>query len=102
MDTYSLFAQNYYSLLTYSDPPDELTKQMIDLFFLEGDKAITSLIVRMLKLSKDEILKIKDPEVMQSFVKRDMFHYCFKDVSEQKLNAKKIGDFGISFYHNVQ
>ena len=22
MDTYSLFSQNYYSLLTYSDPPD--------------------------------------------------------------------------------
>lgn len=56
----------------------------------------------MLELSKDEILKIKDPETMQSFVKKDMFHYCFKDVSEQKVNAKKIGDFGISFYQNIQ
>lgn len=61
MDTYSLFAQNYYSLLTYSDPPDDLTKEMIDLFFLEGHKAITSLIVRMLEMAQGELLKIKDP-----------------------------------------
>lgn len=48
MDTFSVFSQNYFSLLTYNDPPDELCKQMIDLFFLEGEKAITSLIIRML------------------------------------------------------
>lgn len=69
MDTYSLFSQNYYSLLTYSDPPDELTKQMIDLFFLESDKAITSLIVRMLEIAHDQILKIKDAEALQMFIK---------------------------------
>lgn len=61
MDSYSLFSQNYYSLLTYSNPPDELTKSMIDLFFLEGHKAITCIIVRMLEIAREEILKIKDP-----------------------------------------
>ena len=48
MDSYSLFSQHYYSLLTYSDPPEELCKQMMDLFFLEGEKAITGMVVRML------------------------------------------------------
>lgn len=101
MDVYSLFSQNYYSLLTYSNPPDELTKQMIDLFFLESHRAITSLIVRMLEISQAEILKIRDPEVMQKFIKSEMFHFCFKTLEQEKIKAKTISDFGLSSYNNV-
>lgn len=50
----------------------------MDLFFLEGDKAITSTIVRMLEISSDVILKITDPQDMQDFIKTKMFNYCFK------------------------
>lgn len=39
---------------------------------------------------------------MQKFVKNEMFHYCFKTLEEEKLNAKNIEDFGISFYRNVE
>jgi hypothetical protein len=69
MDTYGLFSPNYYSLLTYSDPPDELAKKMFDLFFLESHKAITSLIVRMLEIAHDEIMKIKDGYKLQKFIR---------------------------------
>lgn len=41
----------------------------MDLFFLESYKAITSLIVRMLEISQEEILKLRDAEQMQKFVK---------------------------------
>ena len=78
MDSYSLFSQHYYSLLTYSDPPQELCKQMMDLFFLEGEKAITAVVVRMLEIAQVEILKLKEPEDMQKFIKVDIFHFCFK------------------------
>lgn len=87
MDTYSCFSQNYYSLLTYSDPPEELCKQMMDLFFLVGEKAITSVIVRMLEIAQTEIMKIKDPETMQSFLKKEMFHFCYKTFCEEKAKA---------------
>ena len=101
MDSYSLFSQNYFSLLTYSNPPDDLCKQMMDLFFLEGQKAITSVIVRMLQMSQDHILKLTEPEDMQKFIKVEIFFYCFKPFYEQKVNAKTISDFGLSFYQNV-
>lgn len=51
---------------------------MIDLFFLEGHKAITCLIVRMLEIAREEILKIKDPEILQKFVKTGIFEFCFQ------------------------
>ena len=75
---------------------------MIDLFFLEGEKAITSLIIRMLEISQDEIMKIEDAEIMQKFLKKDMFHFCYKTLCEDKDCAKTLNDFGLSFYQNVQ
>ena len=75
---------------------------MIDLFFLEGEKAITSLIIRMLEISREEIMKIDDAEKMQKFLKKDMFHYCYKTLLEEEKNAKTLNDFGISFYQNVE
>lgn len=101
MDAYVLFAANYYSLLTYGAPPDELGKQMIDLFFLEGEKAITALIVRMLEIAHSEIMKIEDAFELQQFMKSTIFHYCFETLCREKQSAKRISDFGLSFYQSV-
>lgn len=48
MDCFSAFSQNYYSVMSYNDPPEELCKMMLDLFFLTGEKAIHATIVKML------------------------------------------------------
>ena len=47
-------------------------------------------------------MKIDDPETMQKFLKKDMFHYCYKTLLEEEKNAKTLNDFGISFYQNVE
>lgn len=39
---------------------------------------------------------------MQYFIKNEIFRYCFKTLTEEKINAKNIEDFGISFYNSVQ
>jgi hypothetical protein len=48
--------------MSYSDPPEDLTKQMLDLFFLIGEKAIHATTVKMLQITKDKILKMTGPE----------------------------------------
>lgn len=36
MDCFSAFSQNYFSVMSYNDPPEELCCMMLDLFFLTG------------------------------------------------------------------
>ncbi len=48
MDVFSAFSQNYFSVMSYSDLPEELCKQILDLFFLTGEKAIHATIIKML------------------------------------------------------
>jgi hypothetical protein len=36
MDMFSCFSQNYFSVMSYGDSPEELCKLMLDLFFLTG------------------------------------------------------------------
>lgn len=52
----------YYSVMSYNDPPEELSKQMLDLFFLTGEKAIHATIIRMLQITEEKIMNIKDTE----------------------------------------
>ena len=47
-DVMSLFSQNYFTLMTYSAPPFEMAKMILDLFQLEGHKAIHAILIRML------------------------------------------------------
>ena len=46
--------------MSYNDPPPLLCKQMLDLFFLTGEKAIHATIVRMLQVTEATIMKIED------------------------------------------
>jgi len=48
MDCFSMFSQHYFSLLSYNDSTPELSKLMMDLFFVVGEKAIHAIIVKML------------------------------------------------------
>lgn len=60
LDCYSCFSQIYYSVMGYNDPPQQLSKQMLDLFFLTGEKSIHATIVRMLQVTESLIMKIDD------------------------------------------
>jgi hypothetical protein len=51
----------YYSVMSYNDPPEQLCKQMLDLFFLTGEMAIHATTVRMLEVTKNRIMEINDP-----------------------------------------
>jgi len=59
--------------MSYNDPPEELCKQMLDLFFLTGEKAIHATIIRMLEVTKERILKINDTESLQKYLKEDIY-----------------------------
>lgn len=52
----------YYSVMSYNDPPEKLCKQMLDLFFLTGEKAIHATIIRMLQITEERVMRIKDTE----------------------------------------
>lgn len=62
MDMFSSFSQNYFSVMSYGDTPEELCKQMLDLFFLTGEKAIHATTVKMLEVTRESILALKDAE----------------------------------------
>ena len=61
LDCFSAFSQNYFSVMSYSDPPEDLSKLMLDLFFLIGEKAIHGTIIKMLSITQEHITKLEDP-----------------------------------------
>lgn len=81
--------------MSYNDPPEDLSKQMWDLFFLTGEKAIHATIVRMLEITQHHIVKINDPETLQKFLKNDIYFEYYKVFMKEKENAQKISDFGL-------
>lgn len=76
LDCCVLFAQNYFALMMYSSPPHSIAKTILDLFLLEGKRAIHALLIRMLELTTDLVLKADSPEKLQKFVKFDIFNVC--------------------------
>ena len=52
-DCMTLFNQNYYTLMLYNNPPESFALSLLDLFFLEGIKAIDTIIIRMIESCKD-------------------------------------------------
>lgn len=55
----TIFSQFYITIMLYNSPIN-LSKIVLDLFFLEGENIIHSLIMRMLKLTEDKILGMAD------------------------------------------
>lgn len=53
----TIFSQYYITILLYNTPKD-FSKIILDLFLLDGENVIHSLVIRMLKLNEDFILSI--------------------------------------------
>ncbi len=101
VDSFSMFSQNYFSLLTYSDPPEELMKLIMDLFLLEGEKAIHAIIVKMLEENKETIIQCRDIEEIQQYLKYDIFKEFSQKFEKDREKATSIEEIGLSFYKNI-
>lgn len=62
--------------MMYSSPPHNIAKAILDLFLLEGKRAIHALLIRMLELTTDLVLKADSPEKLQKFIKFQIFDVC--------------------------
>jgi hypothetical protein len=102
LDCFSAFSQNYYSVMSYNDPPPALCKHMLDLFFLTGEKSIHATIVRMLQVTESHLMKINDTEQLQRFLKCDIYHEYYKVFMEERETARTISDFGLCFFDSVE
>lgn len=76
--------------MSYNDPPEELCKMMLDLFFLTGEKAIHATIIKMLQITEKQILKIDNMETLHRFLKNDIYNEFYKVFMEEKATAKTI------------
>lgn len=79
-----------------------MCKQMMDLFYLVGEKAIHATIIRMLELSKNDILEIKDPEKLQNFVKKDIYQLYYAAFEKDKHEATCLEHFGLCFFEEIE
>jgi hypothetical protein len=102
MDCFSAFSQNYYSVMSYNDPPEELCRMMLDLFFLTGEKAIHAIIIKMLKTTETQIIALNSPEQLQKFLKNDIYHEFYKTFLREKETARSIEDFGLCFFESIE
>lgn len=59
LDLNICFAQYYITLIIYNTPYG-LAKRILDLFLLQGQQAIHSVIMKMLKICESKILNIND------------------------------------------
>lgn len=55
----TIFTQYYITILLYNTPRD-FSKIILDLFLLDGENVIHSLLIRMMILRKERILSISD------------------------------------------
>ncbi len=92
----TIFAQYYLTILIYNTPK-EYSKIILDLFFLDGENILHSLIVRMMKLQEGKILGFKDELEMINYFKRDLILDSFKTVEVNKAKAKDLSDFELNF-----
>lgn len=75
---------------------------MLDLFFLTGEKAIHAIIIKMLQITEERILKIKDMEGLHKFLKGDIQDEFYKVFIKERETAKSLSDFGLCFFENIQ
>lgn len=59
LDLNMCFSQYYLTLIIYNTPRG-LAKRILDLFLLQGERVIHSVILRMMKICEDRILAIND------------------------------------------
>ena len=55
----TIFSQYYITIMLYNTPLD-FSKVILDLFLLDGENALHSLIIRMMKMQEEKILGFMD------------------------------------------
>ena len=76
IDVQMSFDQAFITILLYYTPMN-FSKRIIDMFLLIGEKVIIDVLIRMLAICKEEILQRESPEILHSFLKKDLVDYCF-------------------------
>lgn len=67
--------------------PRGLAKRILDLFLLQGERAIHSVILRMMKICEDRILAMNDMGELIRFFKKNMLEECYEQIKKQKSSA---------------
>lgn len=91
------FAQYYLTLIIYNTPI-EFATIILDLFLLEGEKVIHSVILKMLMGCREKIMGIEDMGVLIRFFKVGMLEYCDGEMKRQGEEARGLEDFIINFF----
>jgi hypothetical protein len=97
----TIFSQYYITIMLYNTPKD-FSKIILDLFFLNGENALHSLIIRMMKLQEDKIVAFEDLCELMNYFKKEMIMDCFRSVEKNQTNAQKLEDFEINFMKSTK
>ena len=82
--------------MLYNTPLD-FSKVILDLFFLDGENALHSLIIRMMKMKEDKILGFMDESELMMYFKKDLLLDCYSSMKKNQIEATKLEDFEINF-----
>lgn len=88
----TIFSQYYITIMLYNTPVG-FSKIILDLFFLDGENVIHSLIIRMMKLQEEKILGCMDEGQIMNYFKKDMIADTYASVCRNQIDAQKLEDF---------
>ena len=91
------FAQYYLTLVIYNTPL-ELATIILDLFLLEGERVIHSVILKMLIACRQKILETQEMGDLVRFFKSGMLEYCHKETKRQCEEASSLEGFILNFF----
>ena len=97
----TIFSQYYITIMLYNTPL-EFSKIILDLFFLDGENALHSLIIRMMKMKEERILGFLDECELMNYFKKDLIIECYNSVKKNQEDATKLEDFEINFIKSVK
>lgn len=97
----TIFSQYYITIMLYNTP-QEFSKIVLDLFLLDGENILHSLIIRMMKVNEDKILSILDECMLMMYFKKDMIMDTYEAVRKNQPQAQKLEDFEINFIQTIK
>lgn len=97
LDLNMCFSQYYLTLIIYNTPQG-LAKRILDLFLLQGERVIHSVILRMMKICEKTILATTDMGELIRFFKKNMLEECHQQIKKQKNSACELEDFALNFF----
>ena len=92
----TIFAQYYVTICLYNCPP-ELAPIVLDLFLLDGETVIHSLVVRMMVMNEEKIMGLKDEMQLMKYLKPEMLQDTYHRLVRDRSQAKCLEDFQINF-----